>query len=346
MRSLRSFTLRYLIDLASYAMDDEFVTLRDARAIQEANKFARAELEKSYEKQNLLRQESQRRWDDLMAMTGERNAARTKNLDLTNRNIELRTKLDGAEAQLKYAGSFNPFDLLPMHQQMYQVRGGEAYKYDPRTMTVQVPVRDITNLTEKANAFRYPRLSEYCSGQAQAQCRFDRDTIEVTRNLWQDIHDQLSRLKSFRRDVLFSLDVQEGEDPIAVANQVKRTNLSLLSEKSRLLKLQAEAIADAQTVKEEITNLRPQAERLEKENTDLRSTLRQMNRTYEQQLRKISLYWDAIVAAKDTIFAVDTMLDVHHTSPINAVFHARRKISEWRNYNNLKPTTGEIGARS
>lgn len=326
---------------------------------------------------------------------------RASNSRASDTIVDLRARLEAAEAQLKYGGS--PCVDLSGSISKFRTRQGGVYEFNPKTRQVMVDSREFEQMASQADAYRHGYGIPRYSGQACAQESYfprpfscDRDTLEVPRNSWEWLNNSLDGLKRGRMRFAEAIGAAEGEDIVEVAKQVKRTNIALVSEKARLQKLVVEAAADAQgavlhphlfnNVTEErdafnniiidirkalgftvITNGRriiakareigPQMKRLENENTDLRSTLRQMNRTHDIQASEL----------RDNRAVLQ-----HHVETRNKLQNALDKISEaatqfvskpyitahlfdeamalyWsieRAVKDTKPTTGAVGDRS
>jgi hypothetical protein len=114
----------------------------------------------------------------------------------------------------------NPFDQGIM-QQMYSFKDGGAFRFDPKTHTVQVSLETMSELYDIKRAHSKPQVLYQYPGQVLP---FNpvRDTIEVTRSLWEMIQRDLDKLKAFRFRVADALKLEEGADIVETVRITKR----------------------------------------------------------------------------------------------------------------------------
>lgn len=368
---MKSFTLRHLLDISSYAMDDLFVTKKEAdvevgrlnQALWHRNtdivelrgerttalrKVAVTEEKLNAEKRfsSDLRQQLDAankvhamRETHIVGLEHRLNAEKTKNTSLTNRNVELWSRAlnaEGTVSQLQkrltdavmYAAPApivinNPFALPDYKQPMWQFKGAGAFEYDPNTKTVQVPVSEMTRLVEKAHAYRYgASITEY-AGQVFPY-NPSRDTVEVTRSLWTIIHNDIANLKAFRFRIAEALGTKEGEDIVSVAKQV---------------------VNDLAKHKSLVVEQQPAFLRLERENQDLRTILRQQNNYAQKQTNKIARLRNSLASIKDAAGKYIFTSYGNNAAEISAACDAMVDIRDLcRAADNPKPTTGEKSA--
>jgi hypothetical protein len=221
--------------------------------------------------------------------------------------------------------NLNPFDRPAHQQQMYGFEG-MAFRYDPKSKTVQVPVDIMRQTVTKAQAYR--------SGMVDYNEALSRDNNALRESLL-----AIAKLVGAAEGSKFADVVLVAQDIVADRN-VARTELRAAH---RAIDSKDEQIED---LRDECNINVARQMRVDRENTDLRTTLRQMNRYAETRI-------NTIARLRNTLGSIEKRVNDWYALPIensvlkevcNTCTFADDVRKLCKDAEDPKPTTGEAAA--